>query len=65
MDDTQTYEEDKYAVPNDAVTVNDDPTESSAETETTSLFNVPQTEDEMRHCKHCGFQAEDWPVSKT
>jgi hypothetical protein len=61
MDDTQTYQE-KYAVPNEAV-VNNDSAESSAGTETTSLFCLPQTEEEMRHCKHCEFQAEDWPVS--
>ena len=62
MDGTETQELD--AVPNDAV-VDDDPAESSAESETTtSLFSLPQTEEEMRHCQHCEFQAEDWHVCK-
>ena len=65
MESTETQELDiTYAAPNDAV-VNNDSAESSAESETTtSLFSLPQTEEEMRHCQHCEFQAEDWHVCK-
>ena len=43
-----------------------DSAEASAETTetSTSLFTLPQTEEEMRHCKHCEFQADDWAVCK-
>ena len=61
--DEETYHE-TYAV-SSAVSsdvVNNDPASCTANTQT-NLFSLPQTEDEMRHCNHCGFQAEDWPVS--
>ena len=53
MDNTQKYEE-SYDVSNDTAVGND-----SAE----PLFTMPPTEKEMMHCKHCDFQAENWPVS--
>lgn len=61
--DEQTYQE-THAVSSSAVSsdvVNDVPANSSTNTQA-NLFSVPQTEEEMRHCNHCGFQAEDWPV---
>ena len=65
MDDIQTYQTDQAhvtTVSNYAVSNNDS---ASSDFETsTSLFSFPQTEEEMRYCKHCQYQAQDWPVSK-
>ena len=30
-----------------------------------SLFQMPQSDVEMRFCQHCNFQADDWPVNTT
>ena len=60
--DEQTYQE-TYAVSLaiSSDTVNDDPVNSNANVQTT-LFSLPATEEELRYCNHCGFQAGDWPV---